>query len=116
MKTLKLLLAAAVIVMIAPPARPNAIPQAEVSVISVSDRSDRDDSDEKKESKIEKGENLYDEASDLLDEHEWQKAAATFDRALQMQLTHADSAPYWLAYAQNKMGQRSVALNTSVLL
>ncbi len=116
MKTLKLLLAAAVIVMIAPPARPNAIPQAEVNVISLSDRSDRDDSDEKKESKIEKEENLYDEASDLLDEHEWQKAAARFDRVVQMQLSHADSALYWMAYAQNKMGQRPEALNTLVLL
>src|SRR5260221_1527029 len=116
MKTLKLLLAAAAIVMIAPPARPDAIPQAEVNVISLSDRSDRYDSDEKKESKIEKEENLYDEASDLLDEHEWQKAATRFDRVVQMQLTHADSALYWMAYAQNTMRHRPEALNTLELL
>ena len=118
MKTLKLFLAAAAIVMIAAPAHTKPV-QAEVNVISlsdVSDRDDRDDSDDRKQSNIDKEEGLYDAASDLLDEHEWQKAAATFDRVVQMHMTHADSAVYWMAYAQNKMGQRSEALNTLVQL
>lgn len=114
MKTLKLLLATAAIVTFAAPARSRPV-QAEVNVISIGDIADRDD-DDKKESKIEKEEQLYDEASDLLDEREWQKAATRFDRVVQMRMTHADSALYWMAYAENKMGQRSEALNTLVLL
>src|ERR1700682_3724890 len=126
MKTLKLFLAAAAIVLFAAPARPNVLMQAEVNVISIADagRDDsRDAEDEKKQakidreqSKVDREESLYDAASDMLDEHEWQKAAASFDRVVQLQMTHADSALYWMAYAQNKMGQRSEALNTLVTL
>lgn len=112
MKTLKLLFAATAILLAAQPARPNAlVPQAEVNVFSLGE-----DSDDRKESKVEKEEAMYDAASDMLDESEWQKAAATFDRVAQMHMGHADAALYWMAYAQNKLGQRSEALGTLVNL
>lgn len=125
MKTLKLLYAAAVIVMIATPTtRLFAFTQAEVTAISTGDSfADRNDSDDKKEAKggrrwddQDKEESLYDSASDMLDEKEWQKAASAFDRVAQMNMAHADAALYWLAYAQSKMGERSEALGTLVQL
>jgi tetratricopeptide (TPR) repeat protein len=118
MKTVKILIAAAAVVAIAVPARPNAAPQAEVDVIasSRSDLADRDDDDDKKVSRMEREEALYDAASDMLDEHEWRKAATTFQRVAEMRMSHADAALYWMAHAQYKMGQRSEALATLVTL
>src|SRR5258707_9585194 len=112
MKTLKFLLAAFAIVIAARPARMDVrIPQAEVNAYANSFASDSDD---KKESKADKEESLYAAASDMLDEHEWRKAAATFDRVVQMGGAHADAALYWKAHAQNQMGQRAEALDTLV--
>ncbi len=117
MKTLKLLLAAAALVLIAVPARPNVLFQADINVIASADVSGRDDGDDdKQQAKIDKEEQIYDSASDMLDDHEWQKAAAAFDRVAQLHMAHADAALYWMAYAQNKLGQRSEALNTLVQL
>ncbi len=118
MKKLKLLLAAFALIIAARPARTAVLfPQAEVNVYADdSYGDDRDEKDDKKESKIEKEEGLYDAASDMLDEHEWRKAVATFDKVVQMGGAHADAALYWKAHAQNQMGQRAEALNTLVTL
>lgn len=102
MRTLKIFILAAFFAAAALPARPN-------NFILI-------DVDSDKESKAEKEEDLYDSANDALDEHQWSKAAALFERVAQMRMAHADGALYWMAHAQNKMGQRSEALATLVEL
>lgn len=69
------------------------------------------DSD-KTESVSEREDDLYDEASDALDEHDWREATQKFSEVAKMKGSHADAATYWLAYAQGKMGMRSEALST----
>ena len=59
-------------------------------------------------------EELYEEASEALDEGEWREAADDFRRVASMNGANAAAALHWLAYAQNKMGQRSEALATLV--
>jgi HEAT repeat protein len=73
---------------------------------------DGDDQDDRKE----KEEDLYDEGTDQLDDHEWRKAAQTFSEVARMRMSHADGALYWKAYAENKLGQRADALTTLVEL
>jgi hypothetical protein len=122
MKTPQMLLTAALALLVAAPALPNVAPDSSITVIASADmaerdRSDREDRDkEAKEARVEREESMYDSASDMLDDHEWRKAAETFDRVAQMRMSHADAALYWLAYAQAKMGQRSESLATLVNL
>ena len=71
---------------------------------------------EDQESKADKEQDLYDEGSDALDEHEWSRAIKYFDRVAAMKMSHAGAALYWRAYAQAKMGSRSEALATLVEL
>ena len=59
-------------------------------------------------------EELYDDANDALDEGDYREAAAKFRRVADMKGENAAAALHWLAYAQNKMGQRSEALATLV--
>ena len=75
-----------------------------------------DDADEQEDSLHQREEDLYDKGTDLLDDHEWRKAAASFSEVARMRLGHADGALYWKAYAENKMGQRADALSTLVEL
>ena len=56
----------------------------------------------------------YESGTDALDEGEWRVAADHFRQVARLGVDHADAALYWLAYAQNKMGQRSDALATLV--
>ena len=80
-----------------------------------SDRSDRAQREaDKAEKAVDKEEALYDKGTDALDEHDWRKAAQAFRRVVDLKMSHADAAMYWLAYAQGKMGQRSEALATLV--
>jgi HEAT repeat protein len=67
---------------------------------------------DKTESVSDREDDLYDEASDALDEHDWRKATQQFGTVAKMKGSHADAATYWLAYAQSKMGNRSEALAT----
>ena len=55
---------------------------------------------------------LYDEAHDHLDEHEWSRAASKFRDVVNHRGPHADAGMYWLAYSMNKMGNQSEALTT----
>src|SRR5262249_36621205 len=110
MKTLKYLFLAAMFVLAAVPARSAAVAlvqQANVTVFA-----DDRDGDERKAEKADTEESLYDAATEMLDDHQWRKAASAFDHVAQMGGTHADAALYWKAYAQNKMGQRAEALDT----
>ena len=77
-----------------------------------SDRDKAERAAEKAQAAVEREEELYDDASDALDDHEWRSAAEKFRSVAQMKMTHADAATYWLAYAQSKMGMRSEALAT----
>lgn len=76
--------------------------------------SDRD-RDQKAE-KADKEESVYDKGTEALDDHDWRKATRAFQEVAAMHLEHADAALYWLAYAQNKAGERSEALDTLVNL
>ncbi len=60
----------------------------------------------------EREQELYDDAHDYLDEHEWSRAVAKFREVVSLKGSNADAGLYWLAYAQNKMGSRSDALTT----
>ncbi|HEX7151386.1 MAG TPA: HEAT repeat domain-containing protein [Thermoanaerobaculia bacterium] len=55
---------------------------------------------------------MYDAASDALDSNNYQPAANMFREVARMKGDYADAATYWLAYTQNRMGQRSEALAT----
>lgn len=57
---------------------------------------------------------LYEEATEALDDAEWREAAEKFREVARIGRENADAALHWLAYAQNKMGQRSDALATLV--
>ena len=59
-------------------------------------------------------EELYEEATENLDDAEWREAADGFRRVARLNGERAAAALHWLAYAQNKMGQRSDALATLV--
>jgi HEAT repeat protein len=71
-----------------------------------------DHSSNEKERAVEREEELYDSATDALDEHDWRTAANLFRKVAAMTMSHADASLYWLSYSQNKMGQRSEALAT----
>jgi hypothetical protein len=80
---------------------------------AIADENDRDkDKTRASEKAIEKEEDLYDGAQDALDDHDWRRAAAGFQKVADMRLSHADAALYWLAVAEGKMGMRSEALST----
>ncbi|MCU1227454.1 MAG: hypothetical protein JWO97_338 [Acidobacteria bacterium] len=83
---------------------------ADVMITVEADTGDHSSSD--KERAVEREEELYDSATDALDEHDWRTAANTFRKVAAMTMSHADASLYWLAYAQSKMGQRSEALAT----
>jgi HEAT repeat protein len=85
---------------------------ADVKITIDADAGDK--SSNEKEKAVEREEELYDSATDALDEHDWRAAANLFRKVAAMTMSHADASLYWLAYAQNKMGQRSEALATLV--
>jgi HEAT repeat protein len=73
-----------------------------------------DDQQETASDRRNREQDLYDAATDALDAGEWRVAADHFREVSRMGLDNADAALYWMAYAQNKMGQRSEALTTLV--
>jgi len=78
------------------------------------DRAERDR--DRAAQKAEKEDDVYDSATDALDDHDWRRAAASFRKVAEMHGAHADAALYWLAYSQEKMGARSEALSTLLQL
>ncbi len=77
---------------------------------------DADKQREREEAKIEKEQDLYEEGSDAIDDHDWKSAAKAFQKVAEMRLSHADAALFWLAFSQGKMGLRSEALSTLLQL
>ena len=72
--------------------------------------------DEDQESKAEKEQDLYDEGTDALDDHNWARAVKYFDKVIEMKMSHAAAALYFKATAQAEMGNRSEALTTLIQL
>jgi len=62
--------------------------------------------------KKERQQELYDDGSQALDEHRWEKAIDRFSQVARDRGPRADGALYWKAYAENKLGQRDTALAT----
>lgn len=58
---------------------------------------------------------LYDCGRDALDDKQWDRAVDYFGKVAATKSERADSALYWKAYAQNKLGQRAEALTTIAL-
>ena len=78
------------------------------------DRAERER--DRKEAKTGREADLYDQGTDALDERDWTRAARAFREVARMQMEHADAALYWLARAQNELGQRAEALSTLIEL
>jgi HEAT repeat protein len=118
MKTKLIYTLAAALVALAPAVRAHSIPDSNVVIVAGDDQDDdhRDRERERAEAKAEKEEDLYDSATDSLDDHNWRRAASAFAKVAEMRLSHADAALYWLAYSQGKMGARSEALSTLLQL
>lgn len=55
---------------------------------------------------------LYDEGTDSLDDHDYTRAISQFREVMKMRGEHQDASMYWIAWAQNKNGNRSDALAT----
>jgi len=64
-----------------------------------------------RESRADREGEQYDRATEALDDHDWQRAAALFRSVADLRGEHADAALYWLAYADNKKGLRGDALS-----
>ncbi|HEX9984948.1 MAG TPA: HEAT repeat domain-containing protein, partial [Thermoanaerobaculia bacterium] len=55
---------------------------------------------------------MYDAATDALDNNDFRAAASMYRELARGTGEYADASTYWLAYTQNRMGQRSEALAT----
>jgi hypothetical protein len=78
------------------------------------ERQERDK--ERAQARVEMEQDLYDEATEALDDHDWRTAQKKFERVVEIKGAHADAAMYWLAYAENKLNQRAEALEALVML
>jgi len=117
MKSNLLFTLAAALVAFAPAVRANWKPDAKVVIVEQSNDDERADRDrERAAEKADKEEEIYDAATESLDDHDWRRAAALFHKVADMKMAHADASLYWLAYAQSKMGARSEALTTLLQL
>src|SRR5918911_1317964 len=57
-------------------------------------------------------EQIYAEATNLLNNNQWERAAERFNDVATMKGRRADAGLYWKAYSLNKMGRRADALTT----
>jgi hypothetical protein len=57
-------------------------------------------------------EELYDDGREALDEDRYEQAAAKFSELAGMNGPQSDGALYWKAYAENKLGNRDIAMAT----
>lgn len=67
---------------------------------------------EAEQARAEQEDDLYDEATGALDDHDYQRAIDAFREVMKLRGEHQDAAMYWIAWAQNKMGNRSDGLAT----
>jgi HEAT repeat protein len=75
-------------------------------------KTEKNEKDDEADARAEQESDLYDEASDALDDNDYSRAIQIFRDVVKMRGEHQDAAMYWLAYAQNKNGNRSDALAT----
>jgi tetratricopeptide (TPR) repeat protein len=59
---------------------------------------------------LQRQERVYDNGLRLLDAGRWEDAVRAFSQVIALKGTRADAALYWTAYAQNRLGQRTDAL------
>jgi HEAT repeat protein len=59
-----------------------------------------------------KGDSDYQQGLNALDARNWDQAIQFFNQSASHKRSNADAALYWLAYAQNRAGQREQALGT----
>jgi tetratricopeptide (TPR) repeat protein len=78
------------------------------------ERAERDR--ERAAERAEREDELYNDATEYLDEGEWQKALGKFDQLIEMKSRRMDAAMYWKAYALSKLGRRQEALTTLATL
>jgi HEAT repeat protein len=76
------------------------------------DAREKDKQKERAESRTEREADLYEDGTDALDDHDFERAVSRFKSVVRLRGEHADAALYWLADAQNKLGQKSDALAT----
>jgi HEAT repeat protein len=117
MKSKLLLTLAAALIALVPNVRANW--KGDSTAIAVAIATDDDDKDRDRDRasrKAEAEEDMYDSATDALDDHDWRRAAKGFEKVAEMRMSHADAALYWLAYAEGKMGARTEALTTLLQL
>lgn len=55
---------------------------------------------------------LYEDATDAIDDEQWEEAIRKFARVAEMKGSRADGAVFWSAYALNKLGRQAEALKT----
>ena len=55
---------------------------------------------------------LYEDATDAIDDEDWEEALRLFSRVAEMKGTRADGAVFWSAYAMKKLGRNAEALKT----
>ncbi len=67
---------------------------------------------EREQEKVERMQELYDDGREDLDEDRYDRAAAKFKELADMNGPQTDSALYWKAYAENRLGRRDSALTT----
>jgi HEAT repeat protein len=58
----------------------------------------------------------YEQAREFIDDEQWQRAIETFNNVIAMNGPKTDTAMYWKAYAQSKLGQNADALATLATL
>ncbi|HXH38599.1 MAG TPA: HEAT repeat domain-containing protein, partial [Thermoanaerobaculia bacterium] len=116
MKSKLIVTLAAALAALAPAVRANWKPDATVVIVDQSDDDRRQRERERASEKADKEEEIYDAATESLDDHDWRRAVSLFRKVAEMKMAHADAALYWQAYAEGKMGARSEALTTLLAL
>jgi HEAT repeat protein len=74
------------------------------------DEADDPDDDDDDEKPADRAEELYEEATDALDEEQWDQAIARIDELLRIGGPRTEGALYWKAYALGKSGRKPEAL------
>lgn len=100
-RTITAILAVLIVLFAGPVAQARAIYAYEV--VSVNDAADLANQDD---------EDLYDEATEAIDEGNWRDAINNFNEVIRANKSRVDAALYWKAYAQGKLGQKTEALET----
>src|SRR5437899_11711681 len=112
MKSKLLLTLAVALVAFAPAVRANWNPDSNVLVVAQDDDDDKKEREreqkerdqERAEQKVEKEEDVYDRATDSLDDHDWRRAMSLVQKVADMDMSHAAAALHRKASAQRTLG------------